>query len=219
MGKYILTLGISIVLLGTGTLAYTEYTALENNESSLFINRSAITTPSSDTKAPDITLKTKKKDNTVTMYIDFKCPYCRDFYKQSFSVIRKKYQSEISFQIKHFPLSEEGISMSIAEFYECAKEQKNQWEVLDVLYFGYDSLNIAEQDKWIESLSLEKEKIATCLANEKTQERIISEKKEAQENGIKGTPTTSIRGKKFEGNLSVSQLEMEILKSQGSRID
>jgi hypothetical protein len=60
----------------------------------------------------------------VTEYADFQCPACRAAYSSLVKPLVEKYQTQVRFDYKHFPLrSLHRYTMDLAEASECAADQ------------------------------------------------------------------------------------------------
>lgn len=69
-------------------------------------------------------------------FSDFECPFCSQFFKQTYPSIIKDYvdPGKVQFFYKHFPLPFHPNAQKAAEAAECAKEQSKFWEMHDKLF-------------------------------------------------------------------------------------
>lgn len=163
-------------------------------------------------KIPQKITNTAEKISGV-FYINFLCPHCRNFYKNSFAPLRKEYKKNMDIQIKNYPFRESGLEMEMAKIFRCASKQKDQFFVLDYFFYGMDSIEEIKLDEWKKGLKLDSEKFDTCMKS--VAETVQQEKKEGTEKGVKGTPTLFLsKGNihhTFEGDIEKYKLEMSIL--------
>lgn len=205
MGKYIFLAGLALSFASAGIFALVSHEIEQNS-----VKKSV---PITSTAPVEQSNEPEKEEASVTLYIDFNCPYCKNFYQNTFTTLRKKYKTQIPFEVQLFPLQTQGISMEVSKFYECANQQTNQWELLDYLLVSLEKFDLSEEKKWIEELQLNTEDMKICKDSKDTKNQIIQQKEEGKEKTVRGTPTVLIGGKKFEGNTDQSTLEIEILKN------
>ncbi len=73
---------------------------------------------------------------TVVEFSDLECPFCNNFFKQTFPQIKKDYidTGKIKFYFRHYPLSFHPLAQPFANAVECANEQGKFWELHDKIY-------------------------------------------------------------------------------------
>ncbi len=87
---------------------------------------------------------------------------------------------------------------------ECASEQGQFWAMHDVLFSGRIPASDPQTVR-VESVAVAKElgmdiaRFDACLDDEKVKQRIIADASEAQQVGVRGTPTFLINGKALVG--------------------
>lgn len=211
MGKNIFFVGLGFFLVGLASLTLPSILKSFSDMDTIEIKEES---PENSQKKTGIPQKISSQEKiTGEFYVNFTCPHCRSFYKNSLAPIRKEYTQEMDINIKNYPFLDMGLEMEVAKFFTCAKEQKEQFFVLDYFFFGKDEITELKTEEWISELELNPEKMTSCL--ETAGEKVLAEKSTGKEKGVRGAPTFFIeKGKnseKFEGNIEKYQLEMKIL--------
>jgi protein-disulfide isomerase len=142
---------------------------------------------------------------TVVEYSDFECGYCRRFYDTTFKQIMAEYVQKglVRVSYKHYPFLADS-SMPKAIVAECAAEQGKFWQMHNALFGGQipnapeatirsSGIEIAKQ------LGIDADIFAKCLDNPAVKERISADASEAQNLGVRGTPSFLINGKLIVG--------------------
>lgn len=79
----------------------------------------------------------KKSTVTVVEFSDFQCPFCEQFFSNTWPQLKKEYidTGKITFAYRHFPLTSiHPNAMPAAIAAECANEQGKFWEYHDLLF-------------------------------------------------------------------------------------
>ncbi len=179
-------------------------------------------------KNTDGVLGSKNAKIVMFEYSDFQCPFCRKFFLESFSNIKKNFvdNGKVRFVYKDFPIESLGHTMaySSAQAALCAKEQgeKYFWKVHDAIFRGQNELNptgtvrFNEEQlySWLENVTgLDVSKVKDCVSSGKYKKVVTSDLDEGQKNGIRGTPSFIIL---FEGNVDVKKLiDLQIPDGRG----
>lgn len=223
MGKNIFFTGLVILLVGIFAFAAKEpiqtfITSFSQKEAIQVSENISKNTPENSSKTQKIPQKISGSLEAVKgeFYVNFTCPHCRNFYKNSLAPLKKEYEQEMKIEIKNYPFLNTGLEMEVAKFFVCATEQKEQFFVLDYFFFGMDEISELKNEEWTEGLGLDPEKMTACL--ETAEEKVLAEKKQGQKLRVRGAPTffldtkkISENSEKFEGNVEKYQLEMKLL--------
>lgn len=146
-----------------------------------------------------------KKNVTLTEFGDFQCPACAGYYPIVEEVV-EKYKDDISFEFVHFPLVNIHPNAMLAHrSAEAAGNQGKFWEMYNLLYQNqqsWSSLSSAQADtafrSFAEGLELDMTKFDADQKSEATNGIINSDIAKGKEQGVSGTPTFFIDGKKIE---------------------
>jgi protein-disulfide isomerase len=140
---------------------------------------------------------------TLVEYADFECPACYRFYPV-LKELKEKYQDQITFQYKHFPLTEiHQSALLAARASEAAANQGKFWEMHDLLFQNQpiwsQQPNQAEGvfRGYAEQLGLNMEQYDTDLKSSETNRIIQADRNEARRNGYNSTPTFILDGQQL----------------------
>lgn len=147
---------------------------------------------------------------TVEVFSDYTCPYCRSFWTKTIQTLRNSYtEKPVSFFIRHFPIVQGGMGEDLGKYSICASEQKDFWEVSDML-FSEDSFSAETLVVLSQKLEIDHQKVEDCMVRPDIIEKIQRDIADGKEKGVRGPPTTFINGKKFEGDLPLENVDLEI---------
>lgn len=136
---------------------------------------------------------------TITEYSDFQCPFCHQYFANTYPLIVKNYveTGKVKYVFKHFPLSFHPQAPAAANASECALEQGKFWEMHNLLY--------QKQDQWsgnpdhlqifktlATSLNLDSNKFNQCLDSKTYQKNLDLDFQEGLSKGFSGTPSFAI---------------------------
>lgn len=164
---------------------------------------------------------------TLTEYGDFQCSACYQ-YEPILKSLYEKYQDQIVFQFRHFPIvSAHPNAFSASRAAEAAAKQGKFWEMHDKLYETQDpsgktgwvasSNALSFFEKFAEELGLDVAKFKTDFASEEVNDLINADIAAAKSVPVSGTPTFQINGKKIENPTSLedfSKLIDEAIKAK-----
>lgn len=141
-------------------------------------------------------------DATVTIveYSDFQCP----FSKQGSEIINKiknSYGKKVRVIHKNFPLPFHKFAKNMAEASLCAWDQGNPkfWPYYEKLFKNQTLGDNESLVKLAGTLGLDNEKFSNCLKTGKYKQKIDNQIQEANDLGIKSTPTFYVNGKIING--------------------
>jgi len=188
------------------------------------------TTPKKVSVDDDPVLGDKNAKVTLIDFTDYECPFCKRYYDETFSQIKKDYldTGKIKYVVRDLPLSFHANAHKEAQAAECAREQGG-----DAAYYKYhdeifkrtasngtglalDKLSVIAND-----LGLNGNTLQSCLDSEKYKGEVDKDLADASAVGASGTPTffigksTSdgvITGTKIVGAQPYSAFQAEIDK-------
>ncbi|MFA4817455.1 MAG: thioredoxin domain-containing protein [Parcubacteria group bacterium] len=155
-----------------------------------------------------------KSDAKVKVYLfsDFQCPYCKMFWKTVRDTM-KQYPEQV-LVYKHLPLSFHAQAENAALSSACAQEQDKFWEYADKLYAAQsewsNSTGTQKFKDYAKDLKLNAAQFGKCLDDKKYEEKIESDKNEANNFGISGTPAVFINSQFKNGVVSADDLKAAI---------
>jgi len=159
-------------------------------------------------RRPEFVVETKDapysggKDAIVTIveYSDFQCP----FSKQGSATIKKikdSFGKKVRVIHKNFPLPFHKFAKTMAQASLCAWEQGNQkfWPFYETLFNNQTAGDNESLVKLAKTTGLRIDQFSDCLKTEKYKQKIDNQIKEANDLGIKSTPTFYVNGKIISG--------------------
>ncbi len=140
------------------------------------------------------------EDAPVTMieYTDFQCPYCSRV-QGTIRQVMSRYDGHIRHVFKHLPLPMHQNAPLAAEASLCAADQGNFWQLHDLMFKKYSSLNRELIDAQATELGLDMTLFADCLEKKVHAEHVKTDTDEARGFGITGTPGFLINGQIITG--------------------
>lgn len=131
---------------------------------------------------------------TIAIYDDFECPYCAKSVPLLKQVI-EKYQGRVKMAFKNFPLSSHRNARNAALTALAANQQGKFWEVHDLLFENYNSLNPKKIDDLAAQTGLDMEQLKKDRADPRLNALITGDINEGTAIGVRGTPTVFINGR------------------------
>lgn len=163
---------------------------------------------SSETANEGVELKQHVKGNLessikLVEYSDFQCPACGAF-QPVVTELMGQYGEEISFEYKHFPLSNiHNFAIQAAVAAEAAGQQDKFFEFHDMLFENQGTWSGAASPGSIfigyaEELGLDIELFRNQMKSSILRDKVKSEFDEGRKLGISGTPTFFLNGQRME---------------------
>ncbi len=152
-----------------------------------------------------------EEDAPVTLieFIDFQCPFCRKFWRETLEQIDKDYikTGKVKFVAKDFPLDNIHPGATPAALAtRCAGDQGKFWEMHDKIFEGQDkqgqgtiSFGESELREWAAELGLDMGKFNKCFDEQEHLSEVRQDLLEGQQAGITGTPGFLLNGKLISG--------------------
>ena len=132
---------------------------------------------------------------TLIEFGDYQCPYCREWFQDTYPQIMTAYQGKIRFVFRDFPLSAiHANAFPAAEAADCAGEQGKYWPFHDKLFNGGLSLGSDTYLQYASDLGLDVTKFTSCIDTNKYQAAVEANYEFGSNMGISSTPTFFING-------------------------
>jgi protein-disulfide isomerase len=129
------------------------------------------------------------------VFSDFQCPYCARI-GAVIDRVRNAYPDKVKSFFKNFPLSSHKFGLTAAKAAVAADAQGKFWEFHDLLYQNYNRLNDQKIDDIRLSLNLDAAKFKKAMDAPETMARVLREKQEGEDAGVRGTPSVFVNGRK-----------------------
>jgi protein-disulfide isomerase len=158
---------------------------------------------------------------TLVEYTDYQCPICKSYYEQLVPQIDEQFvkTGKAKFVYKDFAFIGDE-SKAAAQAALCAGDQNRFWEYHDLLFKnqGAENSGAFNRDKLIEfatTLDLDTNAFTQCLNSGKYSAQINRSTQEGRNQGVTGTPTTFVDGRKLEGLVNFSDIEAAVNAALG----
>ena len=152
---------------------------------------------------------------TVVEYASMSCPHCATFQKVTYADFKLKYidTGKVRYIFREFPLN--APAYAVAMVARCAPADRF-FEVVDT-YFQTQDQWLASQDLKGAILGIAQEKFGftpqsfdACISNQALFTGLEAVRDRGAAFGVQATPTFFINGKKYEGALSLADLDQAI---------
>ncbi len=148
----------------------------------------------------------------VIEYSDFQCPFCKKYSDETRRNIAAKYGENVRMVFKHYPLEQiHPQAMTAAIAAQCARRQGKFWEVHERLFGQPNALDVASVVGIGEALNLSVG-FTECVINQETKAEVEQDIRDANEIGVRGTPTFIVNGDFLVGNQAMSVFEAAFKK-------
>ncbi len=140
---------------------------------------------------------------TMIEYGDFGCVYCENFHQNTLQAVLDNYVAtgKVRLVYKQMPIVSLHPGADLAAVgSECAADQGKFWDYHDVLFARNDAPFTNEMlIAWAGELKLDTAKFTACLTDGAAAQRVEADMNEAQQVGVRGTPSFLINGQLFVG--------------------
>ena len=138
-------------------------------------------------------------DVFIVKYNSLTCPFCSRHHRQTVPQIRENYveTDKVWRVFKHFVRND--IDVMAANAAECAGDQGQFFEYVDLVFDNQENINEANLQTWAQELNLNMDMWRRCQRNEDHREKILADTQEGQDLGIRGTPGFFINDEKVSG--------------------
>jgi protein-disulfide isomerase len=131
----------------------------------------------------------------VVVFSDFQCPWCSRF-APDLKKLTDTYARQVRLTYRHLPLTSiHPRAMAAAEASVCAAEQDAFWSWHDAIFARQAELPKLDFGTVAQSLKLDGDSFAQCLASDRPAERVAEDVEAARALGIASTPTLFVNGR------------------------
>jgi protein-disulfide isomerase len=134
---------------------------------------------------------------TVAEFSDFQCPYCARF-SPTIDQVLKAYPNDVKFVYKDFPLSFHKQAKNAAKAARAAGEQGKFWEMHDLIFEKYSTVNEVMFKEFAAKLSLDMNKFVADFGGNKYDALIQQDINLGRQSGVTGTPSLFMNGKRMQ---------------------
>lgn len=156
----------------------------------------------------DPVLGNKNAKIVMIEFSDYQCPFCRSFWKDALSQIKKDYidTGKVKLVYRDYPLAFHPMAEPSAQAAECADEQGKYWEFHDKIFAeqdkkGQGTITYTVQDLklWASETGLDAGKFNQCLDSGKYKAEVQKDFDDGGKAGVSGTPSFFINGRLMVG--------------------
>ncbi len=144
-----------------------------------------------------------QKQITLVEYGDYQCPFCGQYYP-ILKQVQQKYDKEIFFQFRNFPLTQVHHNAFVgARAAEAADKQGKFWPMHDLLYENQQAWSAASDPNsffisYANQLGLDVEKFKTDMASSEVNDVINADIEAGQKLSVNSTPTFFLNDQKLD---------------------
>jgi protein-disulfide isomerase len=172
----------------------------------------------------DQVAQNKNNSNSIVVikvFSSLTCPHCADFHGSIYENLEKEFirTGKVKFEHHAFPL--DLAALNAEKILQCTNSTQTNISFLTEIYkkqkkwaMGSDIKIINESIKKIgKEFNLTEDQMNKCLADKELEEKIFSERIEAQKNyKVKSTPTIYLNKKKYEGKRDYKSFKKAVNK-------
>lgn len=128
---------------------------------------------------------------TIVEFIDYECPYCQGYARETFPRLKANYidTGKVRYVARDFPLPQHGRARSAAIAAACAGEQGHFWQMHDGLLTDGGQLTDDDFDRLATRFGLDMPKFDVCSADPHQGARLDEQFLSARALGVSGTPS------------------------------
>jgi protein-disulfide isomerase len=151
----------------------------------------------------------------IVEYSDFECPYCSRLARGLAEAAKQKPEA-FRYHFKHYPMDNACNPNIKKKFHEdacraakaavCAQQQGRFWELHDLMFQNRSRLSGEDLIKYAAQVGIDVERMAACVDDPKTLERVQADIAEAKAHGVGGTPTFFVNGWKQVGTRKADEI-------------
>ena len=128
---------------------------------------------------------------TIVEFMDYECPYCRRFAKNTFPKLRARYveSGQVRWVSRNLPLPMHARARPAAIAARCADEQGRFWDMHDALLTEAGSMADDELRAWAQRLDLDGGRFSECLGSSGHHAALDQDMAAARAARIRATPS------------------------------
>jgi protein-disulfide isomerase len=159
---------------------------------------------------------------TVKVFSSLTCPHCASFHTNIFNNLKKDYIDKglVRFEHHAFPLDLAALNAEVVV--RCQSNNEKKFKLLEEIYNKQKIWAVGSDINKINTLikkvginfDLTESKMDACLKNSESQDKILTERIEAQKKyKIESTPTVIVNEKKYSGKIDYKNFKKIIDKN------
>lgn len=143
--------------------------------------------------------------NTLVMYIDYECPFCKAMYKNIKS-LEDEYitTGKLKVILRDLPLRMHQNARTVAAAAECARQQGKYWDFVDKALTNDTRFEESMLDDWGKELGIQ---FGGCVEDVHTMDVVLEDLHNAQQRHLSGTPAVFINNTYYRGTIPASDIK------------
>lgn len=139
----------------------------------------------------DVVLGNNDAPVTIVEFSDYQCPFCRRYFKNTFSEIEKDYikTGKVKYVFRDFPLEFHKQAPKAAEAAHCAGEQGRYWDMHNKIFDNQSEIQVESLKKYAADIGLDAGSFNSCLDSGKYASEIDKDSDDGRKIAVSGTPT------------------------------
>ena len=127
---------------------------------------------------------------TIVEFTDFQCPFCNQFFVQTFPALKKDYidSGKIRFYSMDLPLEMHPDSLLAAQAGRCAGEQGQFWIMHDRMQANPGHLQLPDLVTYAQEAGMDIARFRDCVDSAKYKKDVQDAASDAMRKGAQGTP-------------------------------
>ncbi len=151
-----------------------------------------------DTTVFDTWIGDEDSKVTLVAYMCGRCPFCAKMTPKLYTAITKgNLKGKVKLHIRIFPIKGHKGGVEAGMAMAAAAKMGKFWPYILKLYNDFDSFAIEKLVPWAKEKGLDKEKFEKYMKDKELKKLVVDSKKEGLKNGVEGTPTFFINGRKY----------------------
>jgi protein-disulfide isomerase len=136
---------------------------------------------------------------TVVEFVDYECPFCGRFARDTLPQIEREYGSRIRYVSRHFPLPSHSNAMRSAIAAECADRLGRFWEYHEHLFQHQDQLDDRGLARMARQVGMDGGAFRSCTRSKEAKAAVEKDAADGRKYGVTGTPAFFINGAPLTG--------------------
>ena len=177
---------------------------------------------SAEAKSEVISVGASNAKVVVKVFSSLTCPACANFHSEIYYPLKKDFIDKNLVRFEHHPFPLDLAALNAEIILRCNVDNNKRFQLLSKIYkkqrvwaIGSDIIKINDSIKKIGTeIDLSNKKMDECLQDDKVQDKILTQRIEAQKKyKIESTPTIIINEKKYSNKVDYLKLKKVIEKN------
>jgi protein-disulfide isomerase len=157
-----------------------------------------------DTSALDTWAGEASSKVVLTAYVCARCPFCAKIIPKIHKMVTNgRLKGKVKVHVRIFPIKSHKDSVPGALAMAAAAKGGKFWPYLLKLYKAFDSYSVDKLVPWAKDVGLGGKEFKDVMGAAETRKLVEASKKEGLKNGVEGTPTFYVNGRKYTADHSL----------------